>query len=932
MENRVLRSFCIQSLGLIILLFLGSSLKAAENQTPWPKITKVTKPWARWWWMGSAVDEANLTNLISKYKEAGFGGLEITPIYGAGGFEQKYLSYLSPGWMKMLDVSVREAAKNGMGIDMNLGTGWPFGGPQVTLPSAATKLILQKYQLKKGERLTEKIVPSDKKQPAEGIQLQAVTAYNPDGKTVDLTKLVDKTGTLNWKAASSDWDIYAAFSGKTLQKVKRAAPGGEGLTFDPFSKQAFQLYLSRFDSAFQKSTHGVGSFFNDSYEVYGTNWTPLLLEEFLKRRGYSLQPYLRELSEKVPSSDRARRVQCDYRETISDLLLENFTQSFTKWAHQLGSLTRNQAHGSPGNLLDLYAAVDIPECETFGSSNFNIPGLRRDSSDIRNVDPDPVMMKFASSAANVSGKKLASSETFTWLAEHFRVSLSQCKPEVEQVFLSGINHVYYHGATYSPAEAGWPGWLFYASVNFAPSNSFWPHLSGLNNYIARCQSILQEGVPDNDLLVYWPVYDVWMKPESADLQLTIHSIDKWLWPSPFYADVKAWMKQGYTLDFTSDRLLNGLSVKNGLITTKSGSSYRSLVIPACSFIPVSTAKRILEIARQGATVIFQQLPGDVPGLNHPEARRKQLKELISLLPFTQISDNSKTAKCGKGEITVANEVVPVLERKMIASERLVDSGLKYLRRKSDQGVFYYLVNHTPANIDQFLPLNEMGKNCLLLDPQSGSAGWAQTSTENGKIHVHVQLRPGEALFVLLTDKQFDSNNWKYLEKSAAPIEIGAPWTLAFKEGGALLPGKVKLQHLVSWTELPDVAVQNFSGTGRYSASFELPEKLAGEYLLDPGKVCESTRVWINGQDAGILWSIPFTTRIKKYLKPGKNSIDFEVANLMANRIRQMDLQKVPWRNYHEINFVNIDYKSFDASGWKPMPSGLLGPVGLIPYE
>lgn len=311
------------------------------------------------------------------------------------------------------------------------------------------------------------------------------------------------------------------------------------LTFDPFSKQAFQLYLSRFDSAFQKSTHGVGSFFNDSYEVYGTNWTPLLLEEFLKRRGYSLQPYLRELSEKVPSSDRARRVQCDYRETISDLLLENFTQSFTKWAHQLGSLTRNQAHGSPGNLLDLYAAVDIPECETFGSSNFNIPGLRRDSSDIRNVDPDPVMMKFASSAANVSGKKLASSETFTWLAEHFRVSLSQCKPEVEQVFLSGINHVYYHGATYSPAEAGWPGWLFYASVNFAPSNSFWPHLSGLNNYIARCQSILQEGVPDNDLLVYWPVYDVWMKPESADLQLTIHSIDKWLWPSPFYADVKA---------------------------------------------------------------------------------------------------------------------------------------------------------------------------------------------------------------------------------------------------------------------------------------------------------------------------------------------------------------------------------------------------------
>lgn len=171
-------------------------------------------------------------------------------------------------------------------------------------------------------------------------------------------------------------------------------------------------------------------------------------------------------------------------------MLENFTHTFSSWVHRKKAISINQAHGSPGNLLDLYAAVDIPETETFGSSSFSIPGLRRDSEAIRNVDPDPNMLKFASSAAHAMGHPLASSETFTWLSEHFKTSWSQCKPEVEQVFLSGINHVFFHGTTYSPANVPWPGWLFYASVNFVPDNSLWPHLTGLNSYITRCQSVL----------------------------------------------------------------------------------------------------------------------------------------------------------------------------------------------------------------------------------------------------------------------------------------------------------------------------------------------------------------------------------------------------------------------------------------------------------
>ena len=78
-------------------------------------------------------------------------------------------------------------------------------------------------------------------------------------------------------------------------------------------------------------------------------------------------------------TDTVARIISDYRETMAELLLENFTRQWTEWAHLHGSKTRNQAHGSPGNLIDLYATVDVPECEGFGLSDFNIRGLRKDS-------------------------------------------------------------------------------------------------------------------------------------------------------------------------------------------------------------------------------------------------------------------------------------------------------------------------------------------------------------------------------------------------------------------------------------------------------------------------------------------------------------------------------------------------------------------------
>jgi hypothetical protein len=454
----------------------------------------------------------------------------------------------------------------------------------------------------------------------------------------------------------------------------------------------------------------------------------------------------------------------------------------------------------------------------------------------------------------------------------------------------------------------------------------------LNEYITRCQSVLQSGVANNDLLVYWPVYDVWMMPESPNLQLTVHSIDKWLYPSPFCREVKELMKKGYSLDFVSDKLLHGLTVNNGLLTTKSGSSYKTLIIPSAKYIPVTTLTRILDLAKLGATVIFQQYPEDVPGLQKLEARRQQRQDILNFLNFRKISESTQYAELGKGRILTDSRLETALEWKKIRRETLVDSGLSYISRKTEKGVYYYLVNHTSKNINQYIPFNSNGNSSLLLDPQSGITGIPQVKQGNEQLNVRLQMAPGEALFVLIGKDITNEEPWNYLDNSPMPIEIKGPWNLKFTDGGITIPATTELTRLVSWTDLPDPASQNYSGSAIYTSSFDVSAPLSGEYLLDLGKVCESARVWVNGKEAGILWSIPFRVRITKLLKSGSNEIKIEVANLMANRIRQMDQQKVQWRNYHEINFVNIDYKPFDASNWKPMISGLLGPVTLARFQ
>ncbi len=225
----------------------------------------------------------------------------------------------------------------------------------------------------------------------------------------------------------------------------------------------------------------------------------------------------------------------------------------------------------PATCSTCMAPSDIPETESFGLTELPIVGLRGDAVGV-SIDPDPPSVtigRFASSAAHVMGKPLVSSETLTWLRENFRESPAAAKPQLDRLFAAGINHIFYHGTVYSPTDAEWPGWFFYASTQLTPSNPLWDDFGAMHAYVARVQSVLQAGAPDNDILLYWPFDDVVEHGAGLMEHYGVHE-NKWLTEAPVGRMAAKLLQAGYAFDFVSDAQLQRLTVNDGAIVAPGG--------------------------------------------------------------------------------------------------------------------------------------------------------------------------------------------------------------------------------------------------------------------------------------------------------------------------------------------------------------------------
>ncbi|MDN3669490.1 glycosyl hydrolase [Echinicola jeungdonensis] len=933
----------------------GSAKEKITQKGPleWPEVTQEMKPWTRWWWHGSSVTKEDIKAALEEYKEAGLGGVEITPIYGVHGAEEQFIDFLSPKWMEMLEFTLKEAKRLGLGVDLANASGWPFGGPWVSEDLACKYMAYRTLEVGSGESVNldmhyfqEPLLTTDSKLKPSIEDIESPISANKDmqkyafkqvrypktlspiavtankkgekgfSEVLDLTDQV-KNGQLEWTAPEGDWLIVALYQGDHGKMVERAGPGGEGNVIDHFSEMAINSYLGHFDQAFEGyDLSYLRYYFNDSYEVddaYGSsNWTPALFDAFEELNGYDLKNYLPALIGHG-KEETVNRVLYDYRMTVSELLLGKFTKKWQTWAEGQGKGIRNQAHGSPANVLDLYAACDVPEIEGYHFLN----------------------LKSAASAAHVTGKKLVSSESATWLNEHFQSDFGEVKTALDRLWLAGVNHVFYHGTAFSPEDAQWPGWLFYAATHFTPANSLWEDFDVFNRYVARIQSFMQAGEPSNDILLYYGIADYWSEKGRSMLR-SFHT-DEIFHAVSLGECGKYLSENGYSWDAISDNQLMDVKTEgSGLLA--GGNHYQTILVPKMDLMPLETLEKLMELAENGASVLFlKNLPMDVPGLGDLDARKEKMKTLKAKISFVEKA-GSKVAPLGKGEIVLAEGMEKLLLKAPVKAESMYEMGLACIKRKKDSGGHFYLIkNQGLKSIENWVSLKEKFASAAIFNPMTGKNGFAEI--QNGEVgnELFLQIKPEETLIVETFGEELQGELYPYYEVSGEMIPIAGNWEIEFTKGGPSLPEKVPTTSLKSWTEFGK-EYEAFSGTAEYKITLPVSTAQPAAWRLNLGEVKESASVYLNGEYVGTCFQSPFSLDIPGNLFKGNDELIIKVSNLMANRIADLDKRGVEWRIFYNTNFnarkrenVGKDGK-FTAKNWEPQASGLLGPISLTPLE
>jgi hypothetical protein len=298
----------------------------------------------------------------------------------------------------------------------------------------------------------------------------------------------------------------------------------------------------------------------------------------------------------------------------------------------------------------------------------------------------------------------------------------------------------------------------------------------------------------------------------------------------------------------------------------------------------------------------------------------------------QPGDNAEK-RVGRGKVIVS-DLKSMLKKVDVPRETAMDAGIRFVRRRSGDGFDYFFVNRSDKVFDGWMTLGKPAQSGILMDPLlENRTGQAAIRGYDDAAQVYLQLRPAESIILRTFATKTNAPAWQYTQKQGSVKQIEGTWDVDFIKGGPALPQDYQTTQLASWTDRDDEEAKRFFGTARYTIEFDAPAQQADAWLLDLGRVHESARVTLNDVYLGSLWAEPFQLQIEPArLKPGRNTLEIEVTNLAANRIRDLDWRGVNWKYFYDINVVNVNYRPFDASDWPLFDSGLLGPVQLQPLK
>ncbi len=956
------------------------------------------RPRAYWVWSNGNFDLEQLTRELEDVKAKGLGGLDIFDI---GVPDERNVIPAGPEFMS--DEAMEgyvHAVREGTRLDLEIGfitsSSWNAGGPWVT-PRLASKTIYATETRVGGPgpvdlALPYPEVPEPKFSGREGgedpwagqeiyskqiavlaVPTRADRVVADIADIIDLTDRVDETppgegARLTWKAPEGEWTVLRIISTNNRERLVLPSPRSDGYMIDHLSAEATEAHLKVIIDGLQE---GLGTFedtalgflYLPSYEVRGLReWTPTFAEEFRRRRGYNIRPYLTVLFDwTIESPEISERFHFDRRLTTSDLLIENHYRKATEVCREHG-LGLHAESGGPGQPIHDFPAEAL--------SALNAVGVPRGEFWVRrppDEDDHANVVAAVASAIHIYGEQVGEMESFTSM-DHWEKGPFDLKPYADRVLAQGANRFVFHTMPHNPPAAGRPGWAYHAGTHVGPNRVWWPKAEPFVAYLARSSYLLQEGRFIADVCFY----------HGHDAPMTIDE-------KPFDPNAET-LGFGYDYDYVNtDVLLNHMSVQEGRIVLSSGMRYAVLVLPDREDMPIEVLEKIELMIREGATAIGPK-PIRTPGLNGADEstyaeRDERLRRLADRLWGDVDGDEVAERTYGEGKIVWGRPIRDVLEAEGVAPDFTFAGGddeteLDFVHRTTDQHDIYFIANlknrwewvdcqfrvagttpeiwipETGERIRHVLYDSEESRTTVGLElPPFGSA-FVVFGESDSEMNLVAASRDGQSLFPAPQgpapgrrpiEVRFDEQDgleiiaWEpgtYAFRAAdgsqrqievphlrRPISLNGAWVVRFPEGlGA--PPAARFENLVSWTEHPDAGIRHFSGMATYERSFDVAEGSLNEHtriLLDLGSLQHVGEVVINGRSLGILWKPPYTVDATDAIVGGRNHLRVEVANVWANRLLG-DRGKPASERFTTTNVAESRQRD------ELVPSGLFGPV------
>ncbi|MBN1338659.1 MAG: hypothetical protein JXA03_05010, partial [Bacteroidales bacterium] len=660
--------------------------------------------------------------------------------------------------------------------------------------------------------------------------------------------------------------------------------------------------------------HYIRAMFCDSMELEGANWVDDLPDEFEKRRGYSLLPYLPFVLKKVGHmgnpvdedygtvfcdtvSEEIKRVGLDLYKTRIELFKERFLDTFNDWCHRNNVKSRMQAYGRGLHPLEASMEIDIPEAETWLSGD-----LGKSYPDLGLNGRAPRMSnKYVSSGAVLAGKRIISCEEITNTNIVFIASLETIKIAGDQTNISGINHSILHGFNYSPPDAPFPGWVRYGTY-FNERNTWWPYFPKWAEYKTRISYLLQNATPRANIAILQPLTDLWLK----------HGPQRDPFPQKWYPDYQnnlweAINQNGGGCDYVSEKIIKNSIFRDGRMSYN-GRSYDALFLPGIETLDIDTAKSLTEFAKEGGKIIFIGVkpfksPDFINGNENDAAVKKITEDLMK-------NKNVVLYPAPEGEV--------INWYKKMQDELGLKPFVRFVKTNKFLNQSAYLIGGAPMFFITNTSLSEhiSVKAEFQADEKLSSWIW---NPETGKKYLYPGLNgrnnelqleiPRAASLMIIFEDNSKGEVYKPISIQGQGKELSGSWSLNLK----YINGQESSFVIGSLADFPDSEqAKTFAGEIIYEKRFESDDKEFS--CLDLGIVHGVSELIINGETIGSKWYGEHVYDIGSSVKKGENIIRIKITTIIGNYIKSLKDNPVSktWTRRNEYR-----------------PLGISGPVRVI---